>query len=314
LSLRWFKEVITIQNCIAGVILLGLIEAFVWYLFFSDWNSKGSRGNVVFVLAMLSSVAKSIFSYMLVLVAALGWGVTRPYLDKDVTFRIQAVCWLYILLGVVREVVLSFRHSHSLPMAFVLLCLLPVSLLNGVIFYWVFTALSSLIQTLKDRGQTDKLQVFQRLWAILIFSLGIATVTLLYQIFALSRSLSTSWRHQWFYTDGVSHILFLLVLVSMMYLWAPHKNSQRYAYNQVDVKEPDAISADDVVPAASASPDWVDEVGDDDDDDDTFMSSTAKPISIGQSSTATGVLKNTFAELDSLGLEDASPGGIEKMA
>merc|ERR1712178_527171 len=122
-------------------------------------------------------------------------------------------------------------------LAFVLLCLLPVSLLNGLIFYWVFTALSGLIQTLKDRGQTAKLQLFQRLWNILILSLGIATATLLYQIFALSRSMATQWMNQWLFTDGVSHILFMLVLAAMMYLWAPHKNSQRYAYSQLEPKE-----------------------------------------------------------------------------
>jgi len=274
-------------------------------------NSSGTRGKVLFALAVLASVAKSIFSYMLVLVAALGWGVTRPYLDQEVSRRIYGVTGLYIVLGVVREVVLSFRHSHSLPIIFVLLCLLPVSLLNGVIFYWVFTALSSLIQTLKERGQTSKLQLFQQLWSILILSLGVATGTLLYQFLALSSKLHKTWMNQWLFTDGVSHILFLLVLTAMMYLWAPHKNSQRYAYSQIDGKEGDIDKG-----AAATSADWVEEVGADDDEDDTFWTSTtnaassasaaAAPTQLGAPASATGVLKNTMAELDRLGVEDAT--------
>jgi hypothetical protein len=262
LSIRWWKEVFTIQNCISAVIFFGLIEAFLWYIFFNDWNTTGFRGKVLFILSILSSVVKSIFSYMLVLVAALGWGVTRPYLDRQVILKIQAVCFLYIILDFIREAVLSFRHSHSLSLAFVLLCLLPVSLLNGGIFYWVFTALSSLMETLRDRRQFEKLALFQTLWKILIFALTVATLTLLFQIFNLSRSITTRWKYQWLFADGVSHVLFLVVLAAMMYLWAPHKYSQRYAYSQeggrVD-KDADGGKESDV---------WADEGGLDDDCDD----------------------------------------------
>merc|ERR1712151_252800 len=99
----------------------------------------------------------------------LGWGVTRPYLDARTVMKVQAVSFLYIVLDFIRESVLSFRHSHSLSLAFVFLCLLPVSLLNGAIFYWVFTALSSLMETLRERRQFEKLLLFRRLWKILIF-------------------------------------------------------------------------------------------------------------------------------------------------
>merc|ERR1712113_328016 len=238
LSLRWWREVFNIQNCISAVIFFGLIEAFLWYVFFNDWNVTGVRGKVLFILSILSSVVKSIFSYMLVLVAALGWGVTRPFLDRQVILKIQILSSCYIILDFIREVVLSFRHSHSLSLTFVLLCLLPVSLLNGAIFYWVFTALSSLMETLKERRQSAKLLLFQRLWKILIAALAVATLTLLFQIFNLSRSITARWKYQWLLTDGVSHGLFLFVLVAMMYLWAPHKYSQRYAYStQVDSGE-----------------------------------------------------------------------------
>lgn len=272
LSLRWWKEMFNIQNCITVVIFFGLVEAFLWYVFFNDWNKSGMRGKMLFILSILSSVVKSIFSYMLVLVAALGWGVTRPYLDRQIILKIQAVCFLYIVLDFIRESVLSFRHSHSLSLAFVLLCLLPVSLLNGGIFYWVFTALSSLMETLRDRRQFEKLALFQRLWKVLIFALTVATVTLLFQIFNLSRSITTRWKYQWLFADGVSHVLFLVVLACMMYMWAPHKYSQRYAYSQqVDSNDHDLGSA-----AAPAADVWAEEGGldDDGDDQDSFWATT----------------------------------------
>eukprot|EP00929_Paragymnodinium_shiwhaense_P050088 TRINITY_DN25246_c0_g1_i1.p1 TRINITY_DN25246_c0_g1~~TRINITY_DN25246_c0_g1_i1.p1 ORF type:complete len:510 (+),score=110.88 TRINITY_DN25246_c0_g1_i1:132-1661(+) len=283
LSLRWWKEVFNIQNCIAAVIFFGLVESFLWYIFYHDWNSSGRRGKIVFVLAIWSTVVKSCFSYMLVLVASLGWGVTRPFLDSQVIRKIQVMSFLYIVLDFIREAVFSFRHSHSLSLAFVLLCLLPVSLMNGAIFYWVFTALSNLILTLQERRQTEKLALFQTLWRILIIALSIATFSMLFQFFDVSRDNTSRWRYQWFFVDGIPHILFVFVLIAMMYLWAPHKYSQRYAYSQqINNDLEDSGKGNQAV--------WADDDildGGDDDDGDSFWAATQAPDNtdvIGQAS------------------------------
>eukprot|EP00434_Breviolum_minutum_P028123 symbB.v1.2.024878.t1/scaffold2384.1/size81742/4 len=252
LSLRYWRELFHIQYCITAVIFLGLVEAFLQFLF---------------VLAILATVVKSIFSYMLVLVASLGWGVTRPYLDQPTILKVQALSCFYIVLDFVRESALSFRHSHSLSIAFVLLCLLPVALLNGVIFYWIFTALSSLIETLAERKQQEKLMVFQRLWKILVAALSLASLSLLFQLYDLSRSISQRWHYQWFFADGVSHILFCMVLAAIMFLFAPHTNSQRFAYKQVEADEQGEIHTDEKNV-------WADEGGLDEEEDDSFWAST----------------------------------------
>ncbi|CAK0879963.1 unnamed protein product, partial [Prorocentrum cordatum] len=234
----------------------------------------GVRPKWIFIFAILFTVVKSTFSYMLVLVASLGWGVTRPFLDHQVILKLQVLCLLYIVLDFIRESVLSFRHSYSLSLTFVLLCLLPVSLLNGAIFYWVFTALSSLMETLRERRQTEKLVLFQRLWKILIAALTLATCTLLFQIFNISRSITSRWKYQWLLTDGITHALFLFVLAAMMYLWAPHKYSQRFAYSH-------QLDGTDENTAGQGSGIWADEFGleedqDDRDDGESFWATTRR--------------------------------------
>lgn len=232
ISLKWWRELFAIHHCISSVIFLGLLECFMWYLFFNDWNAKGLRPTFLFVISTLITVVKTTFSYLLVLVASLGWGVTRPYLDTKVVLNLQVLGLLYILLDFIKETVFSYRNSHSFPHAFVVLSLLPVSLLNGAIFSWVFAALSSLMETLQERRQFEKLALFQNLWKILVGALAIATCTLLFKLFNRSRSISFWWKYEWFIADGVSHIVFLFVLLAIMYLWAPNKYSQRYAYSQ----------------------------------------------------------------------------------
>merc|ERR1719356_1512330 len=45
-------------------------------------------------------------------------------------------------------------------------------------------------------------------------------------------SISIRWHYQWLFADGVSHVLFLIVLLAIVCLWAPHENSRRYAFSQ----------------------------------------------------------------------------------
>lgn len=284
LSLRQWKEVLNIQYCIAMVIFFGLVESFLWLMFYNDWNHSGNRGKFLFTMAILSSVVKATFSYMLVLVASLGWGITRPYLDHRTILKIQVLSAAYIVLDFIREFALSFRHSHSFSMAFVVLCLLPVSLLNGGIFYWIFTALSSLIDTLKERRQAQKLQLFERLWTLLVLAMSVASFALVFQIFDLSRSIAIRWKYQWFVADGLSHIIFLMVLMAMMYLWAPAQSAKNYAYTPAaDNDENVDGKVRDVAQGM-----WADEGIDDDAEDESFWATThtqageTKPVGASQ--------------------------------
>merc|ERR1711957_183070 len=106
-----------------------------------------------------------------------------PHLERKILKKIRAICLIYIFFGFLREAVLSFRHSHYLSVTFNLLGFLPVSLLNGVIFYWILTALSELMETLKARHQDEKLRLFHRFWNILVLTLTLAAFGLVAQVF-----------------------------------------------------------------------------------------------------------------------------------
>merc|ERR1712129_350554 len=72
------------------------------------------------------------------------------------------------------------------------------------------------------------------------------------------------WRHQWLHTDGMGHGIFVFVLMAMMYLWAPHKYSQRFAYSA-------PVEGDDQSRQVSAASNpaviWADEHDGEDGDD-----------------------------------------------
>jgi hypothetical protein len=261
-SAMWWTEIGQIHICIVVVIFISLMEAFLWWQFYSDWNLHGVKANVWFILAIFATVLKSSVSYMLILVSCLGWGITKPYLERKVMARIITVGTVFMVFDTVREVALSFRHSHTLSAVFVLLCLLPVSVLVAGIFLWVFTSLSELMKSLAERKQAEKLRLFTCLWRVLVGALAIGTLSLGYQIMTTSVPIAQRWTTQWLLTDGVSHLLFLFVLMWIMYLWAPHKHSQRYAYSVLDA----AFGAPDAAVSVSKDQELADQQGDSDDE------------------------------------------------
>mmetsp|Transcript_93103 Transcript_93103/g.221439 ORF Transcript_93103/g.221439 Transcript_93103/m.221439 type:complete len:477 (-) Transcript_93103:20-1450(-) len=261
LCVRWWTQLFNIHLCIAAVCFLAVAEAGIWYLFLIDWNSSGIHSNFLFASAVVFSVTRSTSSYMLVLLACLGWGVTKPILDGSTICRILCLSFIYIVLNVIREIVLAYSHSQAIPIPFVLLCLVPVSILNGGIFYWIFVALTGLMETLESQGQTEKLQIFKKLWWILLIAIAFAVGVLMAQVFVFSRDFPARWEEQWMFTDGAPQVGYVCVLTAIMCLWAPNEDSQRFAYSaQIDANADDQKESV-IAQAEGISDDDVDVIG-----------------------------------------------------
>lgn len=230
LCIRWWKVLFNIHLAIGSLCFLAILESVAWFVYLFSWNEGGLESKALFSVSIFLSVSRNTLSYMLILSACLGWGVTKPLLDGGTICRMVSLSTVYICLNVVREVVLADRHTQSVPVPFVILCLLPVSCMNGGIFYWIFAALSNLMETLEAQQQSAKLGLFQKLWWVLVLAIAFAFAVLLAQIFIVAND-SSSWQYQWLVTDFAPQAGFLFVLLCVMYLWCPNEDTQRFAYS-----------------------------------------------------------------------------------
>lgn len=233
LCVRWKNELFSIHYCILGIVFLSLLEAFLWCYYFVVFNGDGAKPQKLFLMAILGSSVKNVFSQILVLLACLGWGITQPHLPKTTKLKIQVLTVTYLILYTVREVVLSERHTMTFPLAFIMLCLLPCAMVTTVTIYWIFSAITEQLQTLVKARQTAKIELFENLWRVLIFATGLGFTCFLYQIYLFSGELEVTpskWGMMWLLGDGVSHFIFIIILGAMMYLWAPNAKTQLYAY------------------------------------------------------------------------------------
>jgi len=84
LALIWFifsaihwKQILPIQNCIAGVIGLGMIECSTWYFEYLNYNMTGVYHLGAIIVGILVSTFKRTLSRLLVLVVSMGFGVVK---------------------------------------------------------------------------------------------------------------------------------------------------------------------------------------------------------------------------------------------
>jgi len=258
---RHWNELFRMQHCITLITVLGYVESFLWWVVYNDWNAAGHRGRFFFATSIIMSALKSILSLVLVVMACHGWGVTLPYLNKAVSQRLVMISIFYFPLCSMKQCALQLRREFFLSAKLVLLCILPVCLVAGYIVHWAFESLSDLLQTLKERQQSDKLLQFQRLWRLLILTLVLAMLAIAIQVLEHAPVLDVSldWRYEWYSSDALPNFVFVLFLIGMMILWAPTQKNQRSAYSELGVKDDEDIDKENGV--------WQEEFVDDGDDD-----------------------------------------------
>lgn len=81
--------------------------------------------------------------------------------------------------------------------------------------------------------QETKLIMFQKFSKMLVCAAAGAACTMIYIAHLFLGDPSEAWKSEWFYTEGVPHLLFLALLMTMMYLFAPGKLVQTLGYSSV---------------------------------------------------------------------------------
>lgn len=78
--MRFWRDILTLQNCITAVIALAMVELATWYFDFVNFNSTGFRPYGITIWAVTLGAVRKTVSRMLILVVSMGFGVVRPTL------------------------------------------------------------------------------------------------------------------------------------------------------------------------------------------------------------------------------------------
>jgi len=229
------KDLLAIQMWTSVVLCLGMIETTTKYFDFLVWNEEGTRNLGAMVFGVVMGVSKRALSRVLVLLAALGYGVVKPNLGPTLR-NVMLLGFIYLCLSMAYDLMnhlpTSDKEMESAPFVDSLAIIVLLTSFVDVLFYiWIFQALTQTLVYLHVRKQIIKCTLYIRFRFVLIVLVLFSISWSIYSIIMASGNrMEKQWKDAWD-VNAVWEVLYLAILVAVCFLWRPTVNNQRYAYS-----------------------------------------------------------------------------------
>ncbi|KAJ4362377.1 Membrane protein ptm1 [Neocucurbitaria cava] len=228
------SDILAVQNYITAILVFLVVEMLMTWGFYDYQNRHGNNVGakaLMIVVAVLNAFRNS-FSFFLLLIVCMGYGVVKPSLGKTMTI----VRWLavaHFIFGVIYAIAsLTVRPDDAGPL--VLLVILPLSATLTAFYIWTLNSLNLTMKDLMERKQHVKATMYKRLWWCILTS-----IIVIFGFFFLN-SLTfagastpdfapTHWQTRWFVLDGWLNLVYLADVCFVAYMWRPTANNRRFA-------------------------------------------------------------------------------------
>lgn len=224
------KQLINMQYYMLGVLLLSIISSFLWLQYFKQWNLTGSSSKFLFAFSSAINILKLTIVVILTLIASHGVGISKISISSKRRFiAISITGVIYFLNTLFKDYVVYLRSINvNVTSSLLLYSILPIGILNGIIFFWVFHELVNLLNRLEDDKQTEKLSVYKRFTYILFFSVITAFAYLMLEVRFYLWYIVERWKYQWIFQDGIPFFFVSVLKLNLLLLWIPKENSKKY--------------------------------------------------------------------------------------
>lgn len=228
--IRYWKDILALQNYLTIIIALGMFEVTLWYFEYANFNATGKRPMGITFWAVTFGTFKKTLSRLLLLVVSMGYGVVRPTLG-GLTSKVTLLGATYFLAAEVLDVFEHVGTINDLSGKARLFLVLPVAILDAFFILWIFTSLSKTLEKLQARRMVAKLDLYRKFTNFLAISVIISVTWIVYELyFKATDPFSEQWQKAWIISAFWNILTFALLCV-ICALWAPSQNSTRYAYS-----------------------------------------------------------------------------------
>lgn len=134
-------------------------------------NEKGDTAGIKVYMVFLSilTAGKVTFSFFLLLIIALGYGIVYPKLNKTLMRRCQMYGALTyaICIGFLIQ---SYLTDMEAPSPLILITLIPMALALIIFYYMIIRSMTKTVIYLKEQRQIVKLNMYKKLLYIIYAS------------------------------------------------------------------------------------------------------------------------------------------------
>ncbi|SCU89365.1 LANO_0D04610g1_1 [Lachancea nothofagi CBS 11611] len=242
------NELLPLQKyLLAFFAFLTVEQIFIWAYYDiknEKGNTAGTKVYMVFV-SILTSV-KTSFSFFLLLVIALGYGVVYPKLNKKLMRR----CQLFAIVNFVISVAYLIQNYLTNPETVTLwplATLVPLALTMLGFYFWILRSMSQTLRYLQEQRQVVKLKMYKRLLSTIYFSLfvlfaGIVLSSIVFIGMNSIEMVEQHWRTRFFFVDFWPSLVYYFVFVIVAFIWRPTDTSYMLACSQQLPTDPENVA------------------------------------------------------------------------
>ena len=199
---------------------------------YQNRNGNNLGNKVLMIVTAILNAGRNSFSFFLLLIVCMGYGVVKPSLGKTMTY-VRILALTHFAFGVIYSIAsLSITPDSAGPL--VLIVIMPLAATLTAFYVWTLNSLSSTMKDLLNRKQSIKALMYRRLWWCILGSILIIFVFFFFNSFIFaSRNnpdfVPNHWKTRWFILDGWLNLVYLFDIGFVCYLWRPTVNNRRFA-------------------------------------------------------------------------------------
>ncbi|KAF8450028.1 integral membrane protein [Kalaharituber pfeilii] len=239
-------DILPVQNYITAIIIFLIVEMLITWAFYDYTNNHGGNlgSKILMITVAILNAGRNSFSFFLLLIVCMGYGVVKPTLGKTMTL-VRGLAIAHFIFGVIYSVA-SLTLSPDSAGPIVLLVILPLAATLTAFYVWTLNSLNLTMKELQERKQNVKSLMYKRLWWVLLCS-----IIVIFAFFFLN-SLTfaghgsadfapTHWKTRWFVLDGWLNLVYLVDLAIIAYIWRPTANNRRFAMSDELAQDDDGF-------------------------------------------------------------------------
>ena len=227
-------DILPVQNYITAIVVFLIIEQLMTWGFYEYQNVHGNNAlaKVLLIIVSILNAGRNSFSFFLLLIVCMGYGVVKPTLGKTMVY-VRFLAIAHFVFGVIYAVAsLSITPDNAGPL--VLLVILPLAGTLTAFYVWTLNALNMTMKDLLDRKQSVKAMMYKKLWWCILGSIMVIFGFFFLNSFTFAGRNSPDfvpnhWKTRWFILDGWLNLVYLFDIAYVAYLWRPTANNRRFA-------------------------------------------------------------------------------------
>lgn len=228
------RDILAVQNYITAILVFLIIEMFMTWLFYDFQNRHGLNGGAKALLIVVSilSAARNSFSFFLLLIVCMGYGVVKHELGKTMWY-VRALALTHFVFGVIYAIAsLAVTPENAGPM--VLLVVLPLAGTLTAFYIWTLNSLNYTMKDLVERKQHVKAGMYRKLWWCILTSIVVIFAFFFVNSWTFAGSgnadfVPNHWQSRWFILDGWLLLVYFCDVSFIAYIWRPSANNRRFA-------------------------------------------------------------------------------------